>query len=95
MGERLLDAHRSIGHPDSLSLIFGRRIDKCYQGKLQTVIEDLHLGNPVLRAPYGNGFAKQYVRDNRLLRTELATHNENLPQLRERTGAILDRYLNA
>jgi hypothetical protein len=69
------------------------------------VIEDMRLGNPVLRAPYGNGFAKQYVRDDRLLRTELATNNvldygvnkalENLPQLRERAGTILDRDLDA
>jgi len=105
LGERLLDANRTIGHPDSLSLIFGRRIQKRYQGKLQTVIEDMRLGNPVLRAHYGNGFAKQYVRDDRLLRTELATNNvydygvnkavENLPQLRERAGAIIDRYLDA
>jgi hypothetical protein len=105
LGERLLDANRTIGRPDSLSLIFGRRIQKRYPGKLQTVIEDMHLGNPVLRAHYGNGFAKQYVRDNRLLRTELATNNvydygvhkavDNLPQLRQRATAILDRYLDA
>jgi hypothetical protein len=105
LGERLLDANRTIGRPDSLSLIFGRRIHKRYQGKLQTVIEDMHLGNPVLRAHYGNGFAKQYVRDDRLLRTELATNNvydygvnkavENLSALRQRATAILDRYLDA
>jgi hypothetical protein len=105
LGERLLDANRPIGRPDSVSLIFGRRITKHHQGKLQTVIEDMHLGNPVLRAHYGNGFAKQYVRDDRLLRTELATNNvldygvnkavENLPRLRERAGAIIDRYLDA
>jgi hypothetical protein len=105
LGERLLDANRTIGHPDSLSLIFGRRVTQHHQGKLQTVIEDMHLGNPVLRAHYGHGFAKQYVRDDRLLRTELATNNvldyrvnkavENLPRLRERAGAIIDRYLDA
>jgi hypothetical protein len=105
LGERLLDANRTIGHPDSLRLIFGRRIQKRYQGKLQTVIEDRHLGNPVRRAHYGNGFAKQYVRDDRLLRTELATNNvydygvnkavENLAPLRERATAIIDRYLDA
>jgi hypothetical protein len=105
LGERLLDANRNIGHPDSLSLIFGRRITKRHQGKLQTVIEDLHLGNPVIRAHYKHGFAKQYVRDDRLLRTELATNNvydygvnkavENLPRLRERAGVIIDRYLDA
>jgi len=105
LGERLLDANRTIGHPDSLSLIFGRRITRHHGGKLQTVIEDMPLGNPVLRAHYGNGFAKQYVRDHRLLRTELATNNvldygvnkavENLPLLRERAHAIIDRYLDA
>jgi len=105
LGERLLDANRTIGHPDSISLIFGRRITKRHQGKLQTVIEDMHLGNPVIRAHYGNGFVKQYVRDGRILRTEPATNNvldygvnkavENLPQLRERAGAIIDRYLDA
>jgi hypothetical protein len=105
LGERLLDVNRSIGHADSLSLIFGRRIDKRYQGKLQTVIEDMHLGNPVIRAHYGNGFVKQYVRDDRIVRTELATNNlldygvnkavENLPRLRERATAIIDRYLDA
>ena len=75
LGERLLDANRSLGRPDSLSLIFGRRISKRYQGKLQTVIEDMHLGNPVLRAHYKNGFLKQYVRDHRILRTEPATNS--------------------
>ena len=90
--------------PDSLSLIFGRRIQKRYQGKLQTVIEDMHLGNPVLRAHYKNGFLKQYVRDHRILRTEPATNSvldygikkaiDNLPQLRERAAAILDRCLD-
>ena len=105
MGERLRDAHRTLGHPDSLSLIFGRHITQHPQGKLPTVIEDMHRGNPVLGAPYGNGLAKPYVRDDRLLRPELATPNvldygvkkavENLPRLRERAGAIIDRYLDA
>ena len=104
LGERLLDANRSLGHPDSLTVIFGRRIQKRYQGKLQTVIEDMHLGNPVLRAHYKNGFLKQYVRDHRILRTEPATNSvldygvkkaiDNLPQLRERAAAILDRCLD-
>ena len=104
LGERLLDANRSLGHPDSLTLIFGRRLQKRYQGKLQTVIEDMHLGNPVLRAHYKNGFLKQYVRDHRILRTEPATNSvldygvkkaiDNLPQLRERAAAILDRSLD-
>jgi hypothetical protein len=85
-------------------MIFGRKVTKEYKGKLQTVIEDLDLPNPVIRSHYGHGFAKQYVRDHRLLRTEPATNNvydygvnkdvENLPQLRERMSGIIDNYHN-
>src|SRR5918995_7022552 len=90
----LLDMDRTIGQPDKITIIFGRKVTKKYKGKLQTVIEDLDLPNPVIRSHYGHGFAKQYVRDNRLLRTEPATNDvrnygvnksvENLPQLRQR-----------
>jgi hypothetical protein len=104
LGTRLLDANRSIGQPNKITVIFGRKITKGYQGKLQTVIEDIELPNPVIRSHYGNGFIKQYVRDHLLLRTEPATNNvndyevkkavENLPKLRERLESITDNYLN-
>ena len=104
LGQRLLDANRSIGQPNKITLIFGRKVTKQYKGKLQTVIEDLDLPNPVIRSHYGNGFIKQYVRDHLLLRTEPATNNvndygvkkavENLPKLHERLESITDNYLN-
>jgi hypothetical protein len=104
MGERLLDANRTIGQPNKITVIFGRKITKQYRGKLQTVIEDLNLPNPVIRSHYGNGFVKQYVRDYVLLRTEPASNNvndygvnkavENLPKLRERISAVIDNYHN-
>jgi len=100
--ERLLDLNRTIGQPKKITMIFGRKVTKEYQGKLQTVIEDLDLPNPVIRSHYGHGFAKQYVRDDRILRTEPATNNvydygvnkdvENLPQLRKRMSEIIDHY---
>lgn len=102
--QRLLDLNRNIGQPKKITTIFGRKVTKEYKGKLQSVIEDLNLPNPVIRSHYGHGFAKQYVRDDRLLRTEPATNNvydygvkkdvENLPQLRERMSAIIDNYHN-
>jgi hypothetical protein len=105
LGERLLDMNRTIGQPKKITMIFGRRVTKEHKGKLQTVIEDLDLPNPVIRSHYAHGFAKQYVRDNRLLRTEPATNDvrdygvnkdvQNLPQLRERMSAIIDNYHNA
>lgn len=104
MGERLLDANRTIGQPNKITVIFGRRITKQYRGKLQTVIEDLDLPNPVIRSHYGHGFLKQYVRDHVLLRTEPASNNvndygvkkavENLPQLRKRISSVIDNYHN-
>jgi hypothetical protein len=104
LGERLLDANRTIGQPNKITVIFGRKITKQYRGKLQTVIEDMDLPNPVIRSHYGNGFVKQYVRDHLLLRTEPASNNvndyrckkaiENLPQLRENMSSVIDTYHN-
>ena len=103
LGQRLLDANRTIGQPKKITMIFGRKVTKQYKGKLQTVIEDLELPNPVIRSHYGKGFLKQYVRDHLCLRTEPATNDvtdygvkkavENLPQLREKLRAICDNYL--
>jgi len=102
--QRLLDLNRNIGQPKKITTIFGRKVTKEYKGKLQSVIEDLDLPNPVIRSHYGHGFAKQYVRDDRLLRTEPATNNvydysvnkdvENLPRLRDRMSEIIDNYHN-
>ena len=104
LGERLLDANRTIGRPNKITTIFGRKVTRRYGGKLQTVIEDLDLPNPVIRSHYGNGFIKQYVRDHLNLRTETATNDvtdygvrkavENLPQLREKMASINDNYLD-
>lgn len=100
--QRLLDLNRNIGQPKKITTIFGRKVTKEYKGKLQSVIEDLDLPNPVIRSHYGHGFAKQYVRDDRLLRTEPATNNVydygvnkdvgNLPRLRDRMSEIIDNY---
>ncbi len=102
LSQRLMDANRTIGQPNKLTVIFGRKITKQHAGKLQTVIEDLDLPNPVIRSHYKHGFVKQYVRDEANLRTEPATNNvtdygvgkaiENLPALRDKMSAIIDRY---
>ena len=46
LGERLLDANRTIGQPNKITTIFGRKMTKQYRGKLQTVIEDMDLAQP-------------------------------------------------
>jgi hypothetical protein len=75
-----------------------------HKGKLQTLIEDIQLPNPVIRSYYGDGFIKQYVRDRLLLHTEPATSNvndygvknvvENLPNVHQRLESLTDNYLN-
>ena len=101
LSQRLIDANRTIGQPNKISVIFGRKVLKNHAGKLQTVIEDLDLPNPVIRSHYKNGFVKQYVRDNSNLRTSLpqtmsptmASARPGEPaQLRDKLSAIIDRY---
>lgn len=104
LGQRLLDANRTIGQPNKISVIFGRKVTKQYRGKPQTEIEDMNLPNPVVRRHYRNGFIKQYVRDHLILRTEAASNNvndygvnkavENLPVLQKSLSARDDNYLN-
>lgn len=102
--ERLLDANRTIGRPNRLTVIFGRKITRFHRGKLQTVIEDLNLASPVIRSHYQSGVLKQYVRDHANLRTEPASNNvfrdygvpkavENLPRLRSKMQELADNYL--
>jgi len=102
LGERLLDANRTIGQPTKLANIFGRKVTKRYGGKLETLIEDLDLPNPVIRSYYRDGSIKQYVRDHLLLRTEATSNNvrdfgvpkaiDAVPQLRQAMAAVTDRY---
>jgi hypothetical protein len=103
LGERLFDANRTIGQPTTLAVIVGRKVTTRHRGKLETVIADLDVPNPVIRSYYREGSITQYVRDHLLLRTEPSTNNvrdyglpkaiEHLPARREKRGAIADRYL--
>jgi len=77
-------------------------VTRRYRGKLETLIEDLDLPNPVIRSYCRDGSIKQYVRDHLLLRTEATSNNvrdfgvpkaiEAVPQLREAMAAVTDRY---
>jgi len=104
LNERLLDANRTIGQPDKITTIFGRHITKKHSGKLKTTIHDMHLGNPVIRSHYKNSIIKQYLRDERNLRTEAATNDvrdyrvgkavKNLPELRNKLQSTTRNYLD-
>src|SRR5512143_3729722 len=102
--ERLLDLNRSIGHPDKIAMIFGRRITKQTDAGLKTQILDHDLGQPVIRSEYKSSSIKQYARDNLVLRTETTSYHtpdlgvnkgvEHLPELRQTMAAANNRYLD-
>ena len=102
--ERLLDLNRSIGHPEKITIIFGRRITKHTDAGLKTQILDHDLGQPVIRSEYQSSSIKQYARDNLILRTEVTSYHtpdlgvnkgvEHLPELRETMATANDRYLD-
>jgi hypothetical protein len=97
-----------VGGANRTTHLFGRRISRQYQGKLQTVLDQREVGHPVLRWYYRTSFAKQYVRgdqhNDRLLRTETCSNDtyhfgvgrrlDNLPLLHEKLAAINDRCLD-
>ena len=96
-----------IGGAERTTQLFGRRIDRRYQGKLQTVLDQREAGHPVLRWYYQTSFAKQYTRGDghadRILRTETCSNDtrhfgigrrlENLPLLRQRLVTTNERCL--
>jgi len=96
-----------VGGAQRTTHLFGRRISRHYQGKLQTVLDQREAGHPVLRWYYQTSFAKQYTRGDqhtdRILRTETCSNDtrhfgvgrrlENLPSLREKLAATNERCL--
>src|SRR5215207_11755434 len=96
-----------VGGAERTTQLFGRRIDRRYQGKLQTVLDQRDAGRPVLRWYYQTSFAKNYVRGDRrgdrILRAETCANDtshfgvgrrlNNLPRLRDTLAATNSRTL--
>ena len=96
-----------VGGAERTTHLFGRRINRRYQGKLQTVLDQREAGHPVLRWYYQTSFAKQYTRGDhhgdRILRAETCSNDtrhfgvgrrlDNLPLLRAKLAATNDRSL--
>src|SRR5712692_6919353 len=96
-----------VGGAERTTHLFGRRINRRYQGKLQTVLDQREAGHPVLRWYYETSFAKQYTcgdrHGDRILRNETCSNDtrhfgirrrlENLPLLREKLAATNERCL--
>lgn len=101
MFQRACELGVLVGGANRTTHLFGRRINRHYKGKLQTVLDQREAGHPVLRWYYQTSFAKQYVRgdrhSDRILRNETCSNDtrhfgvgrrlENLPLLREKLAA--------
>ena len=77
---RLLDSNRTLGSPKQVAIMFGCRITQQHKGRLQTTIEDLDLGQPVIRAMFKHSLLKNYVRPGNVAyggvdRAEVATND--------------------
>jgi hypothetical protein len=93
-----------LGGADRTAMIFGKRINRRYNGKLETVLNGTNQGWPVLRSTYRSSFVKQYEKDERLLRTETCINDprhvgvlrglDQLPLLLGKMAGSTDRYLD-
>ena len=93
----------ALGGATQVRQIFGRQVNRRYNGKLESVLERRDEGFPVLRAYYKTSFVKQYEKGDRLLRTEACLNDpkhlnvgrrlENLPALEDKLRTTTNRYL--
>ena len=101
--QRAVEIGVALGGATQTRHIFGRRINRRYQGRLETVLERRDEGFPVLRAYYKSSYVKQYEKSDRLLRTETCLNDtyhvsigrrlDNLPAIKRHLVATTDRYL--
>ncbi|MDE3075917.1 MAG: hypothetical protein KGJ86_10860 [Chloroflexota bacterium] len=107
--QRLAELGAFLGGADRTMTIFGRRINRRYQGKLMTVLEGTEQGQPVLRSYYQTSYVKLYEKLDQqrralVLRAEVCANDphhlavkrglECLPTLVEKMAGAARRYLD-
>ena len=106
---RLADLGALLGGADRTMTVFGRRIDRRYQGKLMTVLDAVDQGHPVLRSYYQTSYVKLYGKPDqagvdRCLRAEVCINDPRhlgvprslsyLPELVQKMTDTAQRYLD-
>jgi len=101
---RLLDSNRTIGNPQRLALIFGRRSFQPDTRTARTHVKITRLKTPVLNTGFQSTGLKQYVKSHVLLRTESSSFQlrdlgipkniNNLPRARDVLDRSNQRYLD-
>lgn len=87
---------------NKISEIFGSRVTKKLQGKLNTTLEQIEHGHHIFRAYFKHAFVKQYEKFSTFLRNEICSNNladfrlkkslDHLAAVREKFLAITDRF---
>jgi hypothetical protein len=74
--ERVLVDQLTLGRPDHVSVVFGRRVNRQTPGRFHTQI--IHAGvDPTIQAHYRHSKIKQYFKEGRALRTETTINDPN------------------
>jgi hypothetical protein len=97
IGEQL-----TLGRPERISLLFGRRVTRATKGRFETRVVDAYT-TPTITFRYKHSTVKQYQKAGLALRTETTINDaydldigrrlENLPAVREAGAAINERLL--
>lgn len=80
--EEVIRENLDLGRPDSVQLIFSRRITKATPGHFKTRVVTQGV-NPSIHINYKSSDVKQYFKENRALRTETTINNTDDFRLRK------------
>jgi len=104
MFDRACELALLISSADLISKLFGMRITRRINGKLQSVLDKRDVACPVMRYYFKNTFLRNYFKALNLSRTECCTNNtydlgvkrriQNLPSLREKMKNCIENFLD-
>jgi hypothetical protein len=108
--EQTIRDQLTLGRPDQVALVFGRRVNRCTPGRFHTRVITSGV-DPAIQVHYKHSKVKQYFKEGRALRTETTVNDtrdfgigrlltdvnwEALVQIGERTNQrLLDAQLDA
>jgi hypothetical protein len=72
--ERTLPDQLTLGRPDRVAVVFGRRVNRCTPGRFHTKIFNVGV-EPAIQVHYRASKVKQYFKEGRALRTETTVND--------------------
>lgn len=72
--ERTLPDQLTLGRPDQVAIVFGRRVSRCTPGRFHTKIFNVGV-EPAIQVHYRASKVKQYFKEGRALRTETTVND--------------------